>query len=46
MGFYLYRVNAVELCHALNFREDNLSAIWKPMLLLIYTEHHSRILLK
>lgn len=42
----LHRAEAVQLCHALNFSETHFGAIWKPMLLVICAEHHSRIILK
>ena len=44
--FDLHRGDVVELSHALDFREGNMTAIGKFMLLVICADHDSRIPLK
>lgn len=46
VDFNLHGADAVELCHASDFREGNFEAIRKPVTPVICAEHQSRILLK
>ena len=44
--FDLHRGDVVELCHAFDFREGDITAIRKSVLLVICAIHNSRIPLK
>lgn len=46
VDFDLHRAHAVQLGHALDFREGNFAAISKAKLLVVYAGHHARIILK
>jgi len=44
--FDVHRADAVELRHALDFREEHLRTIWKSTMPVICEQHHSRIRLQ